>query len=118
VARYDAAAAVYSAQVRRAVSEVEQALVQLASTDTRSADANQAAAGYRRSFEATEARWRAGLASLVELEDARRTSLAAQTALVALRQERMSAWIALYRAVGGGWDARQVAAALPTDNAR
>lgn len=118
VARFDAAAAVYRAQVRRAVSEVEQALVQLASTDTRSADASQAAAGYRHSFEATEARWRAGLASLVELEDARRTSLAAQTALVALRQERMAAWIALYRAVGGGWDASQVAAAPQTDNAR
>jgi hypothetical protein len=39
-----------------------------------------------------------GLASLVELEDARRTSLAAQTALVSLQQERMTAWIALYRA--------------------
>ncbi|MBW7834822.1 MAG: efflux transporter outer membrane subunit [Simplicispira suum] len=111
VARYDAAVQIYRAQVRRAVSEVEQALVQLASTDTRSADASQAAAGYRRSFEATEARWRAGLASLVELEDARRTLLAAETALVALRQERMAAWIALYRAVGGGWEAQQVAAA-------
>ena len=56
------------------------------------------------------ARWRAGLASLVELEDARRTSLAAQTALVSLQQERMTAWIALYRAVGGGWDPSQTTA--------
>ncbi|MCO5104653.1 MAG: efflux transporter outer membrane subunit [Burkholderiaceae bacterium] len=111
VARYDAAVASYRAQVRRAVSEVEQALVQLASTDTRRADAEQAASGYRRSFEATEARWRAGLASLVELEDARRTLLAAETERVALGQERMAAWIALYRAVGGGWEAQQVAAA-------
>ena len=39
--------------------------------------------GYRTSFDATEARWRGGLASLVELEDARRTLLAAQTTLVA-----------------------------------
>ena len=108
--RYDAAVQVYRAQVRKAVSEVEQALLQLASTAARSADADQAAAGYRRSFTATEARWRAGLASLVELEDARRTSLAAQTALVSLQQERMNAWIALYRAVGGGWDASQTTA--------
>lgn len=118
-ARYGAAVQVYRAQVRQAVSEVEQALVQLASTAARSTDAEQAAAGYRRSFEATEARWRAGLASLVELEDARRTALAAETALVALQQERMAAWIALYRAVGGGWDARQdgVAAAPATGGA-
>ncbi len=106
-ARYDEAVQRYRAQVRKAVSEVEQALVQLASTDTRSADAKRAAAGYRRSFEATQARWRAGLASLVELEDARRTALVAETSLVALQQERMNAWIALYRAVGGGWDAHQ-----------
>ena len=52
------------------------------------------------SFDATEARWRGGLASLVELEDARRTLLAAQTTLVALQHERQSAWVALYRAAG------------------
>lgn len=116
-ARYEAAAQLYRAQVRKAVGEVEQALVQLASTDTRRADAEQAAAGYRRSFEATEALWRAGLASLVELEDARRTALAAETGLVALQQERMSAWIALYRAVGGGWDGNDDADAVPTASA-
>jgi outer membrane protein TolC len=43
------------------------------------------------------------LASLVELEDARRALLAAQSALVSLERERRSAWIALYRALGGGW---------------
>jgi len=31
--------------------------------------------------------------------------LAAQTALVALQHERQSAWVALYRAAGGGFDA-------------
>ena len=103
--------------MRKAVGEVEQALVQPASTDTRRADAAQAAAGYRRSFEATEALWRAGLASLVELEDARRTALAAETGLVALQQERMCAWIALYRAVGGGWDGSEDADAVPTASA-
>lgn len=106
-ARYDEAAQVYRSTARQAVSEVEQALVRLASTAERSSDAQQAAAGYRQSFEATQARWRGGLASLVELEDARRAALASETALVTLEQERMAAWIALYRAAGGGWDARQ-----------
>ena len=36
---------------------------------------------------------------------ARRTLLAAQTTLVALQHERQSAWVALYRAAGGGFDA-------------
>jgi outer membrane protein TolC len=45
------------------------------------------------------------LGSLFELEDARRTALSAQTAVLGLRQERANAWIALYRAAGGGWQA-------------
>lgn len=102
-ARYDEAAALYRARVRQAVSEVEQALVRLQGTAERSASARTAAEGYRASFNATEARWRGGLASLVELEDARRTALAAENALVALQHERMAAWVALYRAAGGGW---------------
>ncbi|WP_313070696.1 efflux transporter outer membrane subunit [Melaminivora sp.] len=103
-ARYESAATRFRALARQAVAEVEQALERLDSTAQRSSDAERAAAGYRRSFEATQARWSAGLASLVELEDARRTQLASETALVALQQERMAAWIALYRAAGGGWD--------------
>ncbi|MBU0746571.1 MAG: TolC family protein, partial [Gammaproteobacteria bacterium] len=104
-ARYEEAAALYRARVRQAVSEVEQALVRLQSTAERNASARTAAEGYRVSFDATEARWRGGLASLVELEDARRTSLAAENALIALQHERQAAWVALYRAAGGGWSA-------------
>ncbi len=102
-ARYDEAAALYRARVRQAVREVEEALVNLQSTVARSGDAAIAVEGYRQSFAATEARYRSGLGSLVELEDARRVQLAAETALVSLQRERVAAWIALYRAVGGGW---------------
>lgn len=116
-ARYDEAAALYRARVRQAVSEVEQALVRLQSTAERNASARTAAEGYRVSFDATEARWRGGLASLVELEDARRTSLAAENALIALQHERQSAWVALYRAAGGGWDAGQGNAVAQTAGA-
>ena len=102
-ARYEEAAALYAARVRQAVREVEEALVNLESARLRHDDARVAMEGYRASFAATEARYRSGLASLVELEDARRTSLAAETAWVALQRERVAAWIALYRAMGGGW---------------
>lgn len=102
-ARYDEATALYRARVRLAVSEVEQALVRLQSSTERNDSTRTAAEGYRASLAATEARWRAGLASLVELEDVRRTTLSAQNALTALQHERTAAWVALYRAVGGGW---------------
>jgi multidrug efflux system outer membrane protein len=81
-ARYEDAAAQYRASVRKAVQEVEEALVKLQSTAERNEDALVAAQGYRASFTGTEARYRSGLASLVELEDARRTLLAAQSAVV------------------------------------
>jgi NodT family efflux transporter outer membrane factor (OMF) lipoprotein len=102
-ARYEEAAALYAAKVRLAVREVEEALVNLESARARGEDAVVAAHGYRTSFTATQARYQSGLASLVELEDARRTLFAAESALVALQRERAQAWIALYRAMGGGW---------------
>ncbi len=112
-ARYDEAVALYLASVRQAVREVEIALVNLESARLRNEDARVAAEGYRMSFVATEARYRSGLASLVELEDARRTALAAETALVGLHRERGAAWIALYRALGGGWSAADATTLLP-----
>ena len=102
-ARYEEAAALYRGRVRQAVREVEEALVNLQSTAARSEDACVAAEGYRASFAGTEALYKNGLASLVDLEDSRRTQLAAETALLSLQRERVSAWVALYRAMGGGW---------------
>ncbi|MGH8832331.1 MAG: TolC family protein, partial [Polaromonas sp.] len=102
-ARYENAAAQYRGSVRQAVREVEEALVNLQSTAERNQDAVVAAEGYQASFTATQARYKGGLASLVELEDARRTQLAAQSAVVNLQRQRRSAWVALYRALGGGW---------------
>ena len=88
---------------RQAVREVEEALVNLQSSAERSQHAAIAAEGYGASFTGTQARYQSGLASLVELEDARRTLLAAQSAVVNLQRDRRSAWVALYRALGGGW---------------
>jgi len=103
--RYDEAVAAYGAKLRSAVREVEQALVTLQSTDDRTRDAQVAAEGFHASFTATESRHRSGLASLFELEDARRSDAQAQAALIDLQRERTTAWISLYRALGGGWTA-------------
>jgi NodT family efflux transporter outer membrane factor (OMF) lipoprotein len=102
-ARYVEAGAIYRAKLRTAVREVEEALVSLRSTADRSADAQTASEGFATSFRATEARFKGGLASLFELEDARRSALQAQVALIDLQRERSTAWITLYRALGGGW---------------
>jgi NodT family efflux transporter outer membrane factor (OMF) lipoprotein len=102
-AQYAAAEAVYRAKVRDAVREVEEALVRLDSAAAREADTATSARGYRANLAAAQAKLQAGLGSVLELEEARRLSIAADATLVALAQERVAAWIALYRAAGGGW---------------
>jgi outer membrane protein, multidrug efflux system len=114
-ARYEEAVIQYAARVRQAVREVEEALVQLESARERSEDARAAVEGYRASFAATEARYRSGLGSLIELEDQRRVTLAAETALVNLQRERVAAWVALYRALGGGWERPQAGTTASRD---
>ncbi|RIX85054.1 efflux transporter outer membrane subunit [Acidovorax cavernicola] len=102
-ARYTEAVSLYRASVRQAVREVEEALVNLDATTARSADADSAVKNYQASFDATQARYSSGLASLFELEDSRRTLFAAQTARVSLQRESTEAWVSLYRSMGGGW---------------
>jgi NodT family efflux transporter outer membrane factor (OMF) lipoprotein len=115
-ASYDEAVALYAAQMRRAVREVETALVALDSTAARELDAQSAARDFEAALRGTQARQQGGLASLLDLEAARRNAVQAQSALIELQRERVAAWIALYRALGGGWNAADpvpVAAAQP-----
>ncbi len=103
-AAYRAAESTFRARARQAVREVEEALLALHSVDERRADVGAAAVGYREALAGAQSRQRAGLGSLIELEDARRTSLAADAAQAALEHDALVAWINLYRALGGGWD--------------
>lgn len=104
-ARYDEAVANYKGTVRQAVREVETALTQGDAARARESDARAAVAGYRQQFSATEALYRQGMASLPDLEEARRGLLNAETALHQLLHDRAAASVALYRAAGGGWQA-------------
>jgi NodT family efflux transporter outer membrane factor (OMF) lipoprotein len=103
-ARYEAAGLAYAGVLRRAVADVEQSLVALDALKTQLAASRQAVADYTRSFEATEARYRVGLANLNELEEARRLKLNADSGAVALQLDHLNTWIALYVALGGGFD--------------
>lgn len=102
-AKYAEAAANYRSKVRYAVKEVEDALVNLHASAHRQADIQTALTAYQASLLATEQKVSAGFANLIELEENRRYALQAQTNQVNLLKDRNNAWIALYRAVGGGW---------------
>lgn len=103
-ARLDEALAAWQQRSRAAVREVEEALVRLDAAARREEDARLAAENWQRFVQATQARWELGNASLIELQDARRQRIAAEAALLAVRRERVAAWVQLYKASGGGWD--------------
>ncbi|PPD25261.1 MAG: RND transporter, partial [Methylomonas sp.] len=109
----------FRSKVRTAVKEVEEALVRLASTDQRMPKADQAINGYKINLVGQQTLYQNGLGSLLDVETARRSLLSSELAQIELQQERVSAWIALYRAAGGGWqlpeDASR-AATLPEGN--
>ncbi|WP_353091429.1 efflux transporter outer membrane subunit [Methylibium sp.] len=102
-ARYESARTAYAASLRAAVREVETALVALHGAIARGEDVRTAVVGFERSYQAAEARYRGGLASLFELEDARRSLVAARSALIEQQRESVIAWVDTYRAIGGGW---------------
>lgn len=101
--RYDEQAGAYRQRVRDAVREIEEALVRLDAAARRDADADLAARQYQRYFEAGEQKFRAGASGLLDLEEARRNSLSARLTHVGVQLDRVQAWIALYRALGGAW---------------
>jgi outer membrane protein, multidrug efflux system len=102
-ADYASQLATYQQTVRDAVKEVEQALVRLDNVADREQALRLSAEGYRDYLAASERSWRVGTSSQLDLESARRSSISADISLIELQQTRLSYWIALYKAVGGGW---------------
>lgn len=103
-ASYEVAYAQWRDTVRNAVTEVEKALVELEKTGQRALQAERAAQEYRRYLVASQAEQRAGTISLLTFEDVRRQALSAQIESISLQRDRVVQWIALYKALGGGWD--------------
>ncbi len=104
---YEEAAANYRSKVQYAVKEVEDALVNLHSSANRQVDLKDAISGYKEALTATEVKVKAGFANLIELEEIRRSTLLAETTQLDVSKERILAWVALYRALGGGWTVAQ-----------
>ena len=111
-ARYEYALASYQKTVRDAVHDVEDALVQLNVANTRAHEADKTQKNFQQLYLATEARYHAGLSNRIALEDARRSWLQAKDSATALDRETVSAWIALYKALGGGWDSQAASDSL------
>ena len=102
---YEEARANYRSTVLTAVREVEDALTRLDTIGRRMEAAERSAIKYKDYLVTQEISYKVGNASLIELEQARRSAYAAEDTLTAARLERAQAWVSLYKSLGGGWHA-------------
>ncbi|WP_197492394.1 efflux transporter outer membrane subunit [Methylomonas methanica] len=105
-AAYASAWASYRSDIRAAIKEVEQALVNLNGAEQREIAEGRSAEQYRQYFQVAELNWRAGGLSLLSMEDARGQMITQEISHITQQQNRVQYWIALYKALGGGWRAQ------------
>ena len=103
-ARADVALAGYEQTVLRALEETENALVTHARTRESLKDAADAARQSLTAAQIARTRYEGGLVDFLEVLDAERTQLAAEDRLAQSRTEAATSLIAVYKALGGGWE--------------
>ncbi len=106
-ARREELLATYRQTIVAAAGDVERALNALAGNAAQRIAQDEELAQARRALALAESRYRAGAESMLTLLDTQRSLYAAQDTAVALRADGLSASIALYKALGGGWQATQ-----------
>ena len=93
----------YETSVLQALSEVEDALIACRRSAERIATLEKAAVSAREAAVLAGQRYRAGVVDLITVLDAQRTELGIEESLVSARADRSSAYVQLYKALGGGW---------------
>jgi len=102
-AQWDIAAATYREQVLVAFRDVEDQLASLRLLADQAGAQKVAVDAAARATRLSDARYRNGLVSQLELLDARRSELANRRAAVQVRAAQYQATVGLIRALGGGW---------------
>lgn len=103
---YTESLAQYQERLLIALREVEGALAALRFLDGQSAAQAEAVAQADRAQRLAEARYRGGLAPLIDVLDAQRVRLASERQQVQLQGQALTTTVALIKALGGGWEAR------------
>lgn len=103
MAKYKEAEHAYRYKVQTAIKEVEDSLVKVHSARNRIINASQSLTKYRNYHTAVQAKYHVGMSSLLEMEDANRVLLNAEQSKTIAQADFSSAWISLYKALGGGW---------------
>jgi outer membrane protein, multidrug efflux system len=104
-ARNDEALARYEQTVLRALEETENSLVTHARARDRLAHVEQAAKSSRSAAQLARVRFENGIIDFLQVLDAERTQLEAEDRLAQSRTDVATSLIAVYKALGGGWEA-------------
>jgi NodT family efflux transporter outer membrane factor (OMF) lipoprotein len=110
----DAALARFDGTVLTSLREAEQALARYASALDANASLRRAEASASDAARIAEARFTAGRDSFLQLLDAQRDRATSRSALAQSNADLAEAQVALFKALGGGWDATD----LPTPTRR
>jgi NodT family efflux transporter outer membrane factor (OMF) lipoprotein len=94
----------YRKAILAAFADVEQALAAGSRLAQREALQTQVQARAQEALRLAEVRYREGADDLLSVLDAQRTLFDAQDQLAQIRLDRLSAAVALYKALGGGWN--------------
>jgi multidrug efflux system outer membrane protein len=100
----DQAAQVYRRTVLTSFREVEDAMASVRYLDAQIAQAQHQRAALAEALRLATNRFREGYSPYLEQLDAQRGLLAADLAIVSLRADAINARVALYQAMGGGWN--------------
>jgi outer membrane protein, multidrug efflux system len=95
--------ALYRERLLVAFREVEDALAALRYLDGQHGSIDVAVASAQRAEQLAQARYRAGLVTVLEVVDAQRTRLLAERQRAAVLNQQLLASVALVKALGGGW---------------
>jgi multidrug efflux system outer membrane protein len=103
--------ALYRERLLVAFREVEDALAGLRYLGDQESLVHQGVDSAQRAEQLAQARYRAGLVTVLEVVDAQRTRLGAERQRATVVSQQLLASVALVKALGGGWESRQQAAA-------
>jgi multidrug efflux system outer membrane protein len=107
-ARAEADLHAYEQTVLLALEETENALVEFGRQRARRDQLVEAVQASEQAASLADARYQAGAADFLTTLDAQRTVLSLQIQLAESRTRTMTALVALYKALGGGWDVVEV----------
>ena len=105
---YEAQADAYRNTVFQAFNDVEDQLAALRILDQESGVEQQAVASAQHSFDLSNARYKGGVTSYLEVLTAEQTLLTNQRTAIDLQTRQFAASVGLVRALGGGWDVSQL----------